>query len=259
MAAPKSEPTVFVGIVLDFETGDLDPQNGACTQIAMKAVRLDTWEVIDTYMNYIYPYKHKSDILGKTRKKVLKNKREIEEEEGQLMKYEEAALTYSDISMDMLYEKGVDVEQVASDVIDFATRNTLSKSKTAKPFLIGQNIVFDCGFLQQLMAYGGKLKEFAKVFAGITDFWGNFQPHYVDTIDLGKLTFAGDPEVTSYKLELLAERLGIELDDAHDADADVTATLHVAIVCSNRLRNSDGSSTGAGLQKKEKSRTHFKI
>ena len=102
MAAPKSEPTVFVGIVLDFETGDLDPQNGACTQIAMKAVRLDTWEVIDTYMNYIYPYKHKSDILGKTRKKVLKNKREIEEEEGQLMKYEEAALTYSDISMDML-------------------------------------------------------------------------------------------------------------------------------------------------------------
>lgn len=107
------------------------------------------------------------------------------------------------------------------------------------------------------MAYGGKLKEFAKVFAGITDFWGNFQPHYVDTIDLGKLTFAGDPEVTSYKLELLAERLGIELDDAHDAD--VTATLNVAIVCSNRLRNSDGSSTGAGLQKKEKSRTHFKI
>ena len=204
MAAPKSEPTVFVGIVLDFETGDLDPQNGACTQIAMKAVRLDTWEVIDTYMNNIYPYKHKSDILGKTRKKVLKNKREIEEEEGQLMKYEEAALTYSDISMDMLYEKGVDVEQVASDVIDFATRNTLSKSKTAKPFLIGQNIVFDCGFLQQLMAYGGKLKEFAKVFAGITDFWGNFQPHYVDTIAMGQLTYAGDPEVTSYKLELLA-------------------------------------------------------
>ena len=76
---------------------------------------------------------------------------------------------------------------------------------------------------------------------------------------MGKLTFAGDPEVTSYKLELLAERLGIELDDAHDADADVTATLNVAIVCSNRLRNSDGSSTGAGLQKKEKSRTHFKI
>ena len=88
------------------------------------------------------------------------------------MKYEEAALTYSDISMDMLYEKGVDVEQVASDVIDFATRNTLPNQRPQSRFLSGRTLFFDCGFLQQLMAYGGKLKEFAKVFAGITDFWG---------------------------------------------------------------------------------------
>ena len=73
------------------------------------------------------------------------------------------------------------------------------------------------------------------------------------------MTFANDPNVTSYKLELLAERLGIELDDAHDADADVTATLNIAVVCSNRLRNSDGTGSGATLQKKEKTREHFKI
>ena len=48
----------------------------------MKAVRLDTWEVIDTYMNYIYPYKHKSDILGKTRKKVLKTKGKLRKRKG---------------------------------------------------------------------------------------------------------------------------------------------------------------------------------
>ena len=82
MAAPKSEPTVLSGLYSILETGDLDPQNGACTQIAMKAVRLDTWEVIDTYMNYIYPYKHKSDILGKTRKKVLKNKGKSRKRKG---------------------------------------------------------------------------------------------------------------------------------------------------------------------------------
>jgi DNA polymerase III alpha subunit (gram-positive type) len=63
--------------------------------------------------------------------------------------------------------------------------------------------------------------------------------------------------MTSYKLELIAERLGIELDDAHDAGADVTATLNVAIVCSNRLRNNNG--TGANLQRAEKTRLHFKI
>ena len=29
--------------------------------------------------------------------------------------------------------------------------------------------------------------------------------------------------MSSYKLEIMAEKFGIELDDAHDADADVTA------------------------------------
>lgn len=259
MAAPKDEPKIYTGIVLDFETGDLDPTTGACTQIALQAVRLDTWEVIDKYVSYIKPY-HRKDISGKQRKKILKNKRDAEIEEGQeLMTYSEKALTYSAITMKMLETKGKDIEQVAEDVIAFAEKNTLSKAKDTKPILIGQNIDFDKGFLQQLMAYGGKLKEFAKVFAGITDFWGYFQPHCLDTIDLGKLTFAGDSSVTSYKLELLAERLGIELDDAHDADADVTATLNIAVVCSNRLRNSDGTGSGATLQKKEKTREHFKI
>lgn len=41
MAAPKTEPKIFVGIVLDFETGGLDCTKSACTQIAMHAVRMD--------------------------------------------------------------------------------------------------------------------------------------------------------------------------------------------------------------------------
>ena len=44
---------------------------------------------------------------------------------------------------------------------------------------------------------------------------------------MGRLAFASDPEVTSYKLELVASKLGVELDDAHDAAADVTATLDI--------------------------------
>ena len=63
-------------------------------------------------------------------------------------------------------------------------------------------------------------------------------------------------DVTSYKLEILSERLGIELDDAHDAGADVTATLNIAAVCSARLRQEGGE---AVIHKKEKTRTHFKI
>ena len=62
----------------------------------------------------------------------------------------------------MLESLGVDIKQVAAEVIDFIRRNILSKGRNIKPFLIGQNIGFDIGFMQQLMEYGGQMKEFAK-------------------------------------------------------------------------------------------------
>ena len=49
-------------------------------------------------------------------------------------------------------------------------------------------------------------------------------------------------------------------DDAHDADADVTATTNVAMVCAQRMRNTADYEGGTMVMtKKEKSRVHFKI
>ena len=257
MAAPKVEPKIYTAIVLDFETGGLDCTDSACTQIALQAVRLDTWQVLERYVSYIRPYS-KQELGGAPKRKVLKTKREIEQQEGEtLMKYEPAALTYSGITMNMLGTQGKSLKEVAADVAEFTRRNTLSKGAQCKPILIGQNIMFDIGFLQQLFAYAGLTKELEKIYAGKTDFYGNFQPHFLDTIDLGRLAFAHDPAMASYKLEILSERFGIELDDAHDAQADVTATLNVAAVCSGRLR-SNGNEEIA-IHKTEKTRTHFKI
>ena len=245
MAAPKVDPKIYTAIVLDFETGGLTCIDSACTQLAMQAVRMDTWEVLERYEKYITPY-NKQELGGTPKRKVLKTRQTLlEEEQGVPMKYEPVALTYSGITMETLNLLGVDIKEVANSVIEFAKRNTLSKGHQCKPILIGQNITFDIGFLQQMMNYAGLVKEY-----------GNFQPHYVDTIDLGRFAFAHQPEVTSYKLELLSERLGIELDDAHDAGADVTATLNVAAVCSVRLRQEGGEVT---IAKKEKTRAHFKI
>lgn len=254
MATPKAEPKIYTGIGLDFETGSLDCTSGACTQLAMQAVRLDTWEQTDRYVQYIAPYE-KQDIGG-ARRKVLRNRHE--QEERTLMDYQPEALNYSGISMEQLERQGVDLKQVGESVIAFARKNTLSKGHQGKPILIGQNIPFDIGFLQQLMNYTGQLKEFEKVFAGTKDFYGNFQPHYIDTIFIARMALAHDPSVTSYKLELIAERLGIELDDAHDADADVTATLNIGRVCSGRMRNME-SEGNILIQKPEKSRQYFKI
>lgn len=256
MAAPTVVQKIYTGIVLDFETGGLDPTRCACTQIALQAVRFDTWEVLDRYVGYLYPY-NKQEIVP-SRRKVLRSKRELENtQSGVLMDYETVALNYSGITMEKLYDAGHDIREVAAAVIRMARGATLSKGPQCKPVLIGQNIPFDIGFLQQLMNYTGMVKEFEGAFAGSKDFYGNFQPHYVDTLHLARLALAHDPEVTSYKLELLCEQLGIELDDAHDAEADVTATLQVAQVCSARMRSSSTAGTETG--KKDKTRNHFKI
>lgn len=252
----KTEQKIYTGIGLDFETGGLDCRECAVTQIALTALRFDTWQQIDRYVAYIAPYFRRE--CGTARRKLLKTRHELAFEEPSVqMKYEQTALDYSAITMEQLTAQGIDIGDVARSVLEFARRNTLSKGNQYKPVLIGQNILFDIGFMQQLMNYTGLVAEFEKVFAGAKDFYGNFQPHYIDTIDLGRLAFAADREVTSYKLELIASRLGIELDDAHDAAADISATLDILGVYASRLRNT--TDVAAPIQPKERDRKHFKI
>lgn len=252
----KTETKIYVGIGLDFETGGLECQDCACTQIALQAIRLDTWETLERYVAYLSPYCRKE--TGAAKRKVLRTRQEQKQEENsELMKYDAAALNYSGITMEQLYAQGVDLKAVATSTLDLARRNTLSKGQQCKPILIGQNIPFDIGFLQQLMNYAGLVSDFEKTFAGTKDYYGNFQPYYIDTLFLGRLAFAHDPEVTSYKLELMAARLGVELDDAHDAAADVTATLDVTGAYAGRLRNAEGGRIST--EKQERTRTYFKI
>lgn len=254
MAAPAVENRIYTAIGLDFETGGLAPVRCACTQIALEAIRLDTLEVFDRYAAYIAQYCKQE--LGAARRKVLRSKHELAQP-TERMDYEPRALEYSGITMERLEAQGVDLKEVAGAVLRFAERATLSKGTQCKPVLIGQNITFDIGFLTQLMSYAGLTKEYEKTFAGKTDFYGNFQPLYLDTILLARLALAADTGVTSYKLELVAERLGIELDDAHDAGADVAATLEIVRVCAARMRNSEGAVTETAP--KEKTRNHFLI
>ena len=258
MAAPVIDKSPLVAFTLDFETGGLHCQDSACTQIAIHATRLDTFEKIGSYVSYVYPY-NKKDILGKKRK-VLKKKGDEEQQEQ--MEYDEKkALPYSAITMQMLYDMGKPIEEVASDVLQFINDNTPKCQKNEKPFLIGQNIGFDEGFFCQMMEYAGLMKEVKKVLRGHEDFYGNWHPLTLDTILLGQLALCHLPNINSYKLEIMCEHLGIELDDAHDADADVSATTNVAAVLTQRMRSVGGELGGGPLAmaKTEKSRKHFKI
>lgn len=259
MAAPKDEKPVIVMFTLDFETGSLKCQTGAITQIAIHATRLDTFERLGSYVRYVYPYNRKQiEGVGKKRK-VLKSKYDTEVAEP--MDYEEKALTYSAITMNMLETMGEDICDVARGAVDFIADHTPKTPKNMKPFLLGQNIEFDKGFFMQMMEYAGLVPEIKKILRGHEDFYGHWQPDVLDTIMLGQLALCHLPNVDSYKLEIMAERLGIELDDAHDADADVSATTNVAAVLTQRMRSEGRMMTGGNLaiSKAEKSRKHFKI
>lgn len=254
MAIPEIEKKIYTAIGLDFETGGLDPVRCGCTQIALEAIRLDTLEVFDRYESYIAPYCKQE--LGAARRKVLRTKHELALP-AERMDYEPRALEYSGITLETLRDQGAPLEEVAASVIRFAERAALSKGVQCKPALIGQNVAFDVGFLTQLMSYAGLTKEYERSFAGRRDFYGHFQPLYLDTMLLARLALGGDPETSSYKLEAVAGRFGLELDDAHDAGADVAATLDIVRVCAARMREGGGATPGAA--RKEKTRNHFLI
>lgn len=247
---------VITAFVMDFETGGLDCTKCAATQISIHAVRLDNFEVMDSLNLYFYPYKKKD---GAKKRRVLRSKYENEDDnDGELMEYSEAAEKVSGITMKKLYDDGTDIEEACQMIIDFVVKNTFNVSRAFKPILVGQNILFDIGFMQQIMTYTGKWGDFCKLFRTHKDFNGNEQIYYLDTIILAQLAMSHDKSVESYKLELVAERLGIDLDDAHDADADVTATADVVRVLTSRMRSDDLDSS-VTFQKAEKTREHFKI
>ena len=259
MTTPTTDNTPIVAFTIDFETGGLKCQTSACTQIAIHATRLDTFEKIGSYVSYIQPYDRK-DIKGVgSTKKVLKSKYDVDEKTP--MDYEDKALEYSAITMDMLYDQGKPIEVVGKEVCEFIANMTPKCSKNKKPFLIGQNIPFDEGFFCQLMEYSGMINEVKKHLRGHEDFYGHWHPLYLDTITIGQLALCHQPNMNSYKLEIMCESLGVELDDAHDADADVSATTNVAMVLTKRMRSlgGDDDDNTLAVSKAEKSRKHFKI
>lgn len=259
MAAPKTDYIPVIAFVLDFETGGLNCQESAITQIAIHAIRIDTFEKIDSFVRYIYPYDRK-DVKGITKRKVLKSKFDTEQKIP--MEYSDKALEYSAISMETLYNQGEPLEKVAQDALRFMQDCIPEKTpKNKKPILVGQNIVFDEGFFIQMFEYSGLIKEVSKIFRGTKDFYGNWHPEMLDTIHLGQLALSQNPMVNSFKLEIMCENLGIELDDAHDADADVAATSNVLATLTQRMRSVGGTIAGNSLQmnKAEKTRKHFKI
>jgi DNA polymerase III epsilon subunit-like protein len=194
---------------------------------------------------------------------VLKSKYDIEEEPTDIpMEYGAAAEKVHGITKEMQEKLGVEPAEACQIIIDFIKRNTMTSGRSSKPFFVGQNPMFDEGMVTQLFIIAGLWEELIKLVRGSKDYWGNFHFAMLDTIIISQLTFNNDPSIAVWKLEMSAERFGIEMDDAHDADADVTATREIVRVATARMRENSGNSNEIGglvAEKQQKLRDHFKI
>lgn len=213
-------------IVFDFETGGLNNNKSAITEIALIAIDGGTGEKIAEYSSLITPYS-----------------KEVE--------YNEKALEVTGISMEMLEEEGKDIRIVATEVLETFNRanNRRERSAGLKPILVGHNVQFDLGFLHHLIhrGLGGTVEQTQKsleqVLHGTRDYYGHFQPTYLDTWALCKSWLQDERELPNYKLSTVVEKLGIDINNAHRAMNDVISTTEVLRVWLTAMRNglnSDG-------------------
>jgi len=232
-------------VCIDFETGGLDPRTHAITQIGMEILDPLTLKSIKTYSDYIKPYPKKERSSGKVKKLVSKNKKE----ENYL--YDEKALSYTNITMDLLEEKGKPIQVVLENAINVLKEANPSGSRNYKPILLGQNFGFDTGFLQHMFEYGKEgLNKYVTTYK---DYYGNYQPVYMDTQYLSRQYFSENSRVTSVKLGLVSDELGVELIESHNALNDVKATSEIFSKYMMNMR----SESSLSKTKDEKSRKHF--
>ena len=234
-------------VCLDFETGGLDPKKNAITQIGMEILDPITLKSLASYSDYVKPYQKIEKSSGRV-KKIVKQRSESEK-----YLYDDKALKYTNITMDLLEEKGKPIQVVMENMIDMFKKANPSNARNYKPVLLGQNLGFDTGFLQHMFDYCKQ--DLNKYVTTYKDFYGNLQPVFFDTQYLSRQYFASNSKVTSVKLGLVSDELGVELVSAHDAMADVFATSEIFRNYMMNMR----SSIGEESVKQEKSRKHFSL
>ncbi len=201
-------------LVIDVETGGFNPETNAITQIACVVINGETLEVLSSYESYIFPY----DKI-----------------------YDTAALISTNISIDLLHKKGKDAK-LACNEIELLLNKYSSRSHKDKLIWVGQNPLFDIGFINNFFFDFSK-NTLEKYFTG-KSMGKYFVPDNLDTILLARTTWQRNTMLNgAYKLNCICDKAGVELTDAHDAMNDTIATKDVFVVFVNYLRNNQKQKT----------------
>lgn len=210
----NSNPRVDSYLICDFETGGFSSRKNLALEFAGIWVDSTDFHEIGRYEALILPFSENLTIEPK-------------------------ALEANGIQLEDLADNGVEVSEVVSNIIRLTQESNKGKMRGKKTILVGQNITFDIGFFQQIFKH--TKQDISKYFSGQEDFYGNFQPRYFDTMDIGRSKYAQDEQKTAFSLKDLCQYEQVDLIDAHRAMNDVEATKELFIKYMLALRSGAGS------------------
>lgn len=217
---------IFSAIILDCETGGLNPNIEATCSVSLTSISLLDGTEISKYTSFIKPYGN--------------------------LQYHQKAMDFTGITMVQLM-KGKDVKQVVADLIEEFKKAHIAKG-AVKPVLVGHNIGFDIGFIQKMFDFCKA--DYSKLLSCNLDGYGHYVPQSFDTMWLSRMKYNIDLAMQKYTLTACCEKNGIALTDAHDAANDVLSTKEMFLLYMNQLRN---NSEGSAAVKKERKRDYWKI
>lgn len=195
-------------IIFDFETGGFEATKNAVTEMAAISIYGDTLQQISQFEGMLTYYD--DDLI-----------------------YDQQALNVTHITHDMIKE-GISLKDFVNGLIKFFQESTIHSGAKHMPILVAHNPQFDIPFLQQLFFKANK--DLSKYVAGKKDFYGNFQPAYIDTIRESQMLWGNDATMTSHKLIDCINKAGLELVSAHRAMNDVVATKDLLVYIINKMR-----------------------
>lgn len=263
----QNNPTHYY-LIYDFETGGFDAKKNAAAEIAMIAVRADNFEEIGRISEFIHPYNKKGDNIDYDLNDHLilkiETKDELKKEKQEFNSFIESMydFTYTEGSKqvhqipnsDILL--GINIKSLVSQIIELANVAKVNNT-SGKAILVAHNADFDRNFMQQLFEITGNSKEMPKIFAGKEDYYGNFQPHCIDTIDIARLLWhSNEDEIANYKQSTCIQKAGLDLVGAHKAINDTLGLKDLLLYFKKCIRSSQNNT----LQSEEKRfRDDFKI
>lgn len=195
-------------VIVDCETGGLNPLENPITEIAILAVDKETFKEVNRWETFVRPYAE--------------------------LDYNPQALKGTGITLEMI-NGGKLIKNVVEILIKFFLNVTPPHDKGRnRPILVGHNVGFDIRFIAK--AFELCDKELYDYVDASTEDKQPPREGYVNCLDTYKLARELWRDGGKLNLTACCKRIGVDLIDGHRAMADVVSTWRLLEYLIRRLR-----------------------